>query len=186
MRIISGKLKGKKISFLKITSTRPLKDSVKESVFNILTHSNLLNVNLENSNILDLYSGFGSFGLECISRGAKKITFVEKNEVVAKILKKNLLDLGLKKEATVITGDINSFLKKDSHEKYEIIFLDPPFANSSYLQELRLIKQEKIYKKEHVIIIHRDRKTLEDLKDIFNPIIIKQYGRSKIIIGKFL
>ena len=111
---------------------------------------------------------------------------MEKNEIVAKILKKNLLDLGLKKEATVITGDINSFLKKDSYEKYEIIFLDPPFANSSYLQELRLIKQEKIYKKEHVIIIHRDRKTLEDLKDIFNPIIIKQYGRSKIIIGKFL
>ena len=75
MRIISGKLKGKNISFLKSSSTRPLKDSVKESIFNILTHSKLLNLKLEKSNILDLYSGFGSFGLECISRGASKVFF---------------------------------------------------------------------------------------------------------------
>ena len=82
MRIISGKLKGKTISFLKSLTTRPLKDSVKESIFNIITHSNLININLKNSNILDLYSGIGSFGLECVSRGAEKITFVEKDKNV--------------------------------------------------------------------------------------------------------
>ena len=79
MRIIGGKLKGKSISFLKSSTTRPLKDSVKESIFNIISHSYLLNVNIEKSNVLDLYSGIGSFGLECISRGANKITFVEKD-----------------------------------------------------------------------------------------------------------
>ncbi len=63
MRIISGKLKGKTISFLKSSITRPLKDSVKESIFNIIVHSNLLTVKIKNSNILDLYSGIGSFGL---------------------------------------------------------------------------------------------------------------------------
>ena len=68
MRIISGDLKGKTIAFLKSSVTRPLKDSVKENIFNILKHSNLLTINLKNSNILDLYSGVGSFGLECISR----------------------------------------------------------------------------------------------------------------------
>ena len=71
MRIISGKLKGKKINFLKNLTTRPLKDSVKENIFNILKHTNLNRVNIENASILDLYSGVGSFGLECISRGAK-------------------------------------------------------------------------------------------------------------------
>ena len=70
MRIISGELKGKTISFLKTSITRPLKDSVKENIFNILHHSNLVNIDLINSNVLDVYSGIGSFGLECISRGS--------------------------------------------------------------------------------------------------------------------
>ena len=72
------------------------------------------------------------------------------------------------------------------YEKYEIIFLDPPFANSFYLKELELIKQKKNYKKDHVIIIHRERKSDENFKDIFDTIIVKQYGRSKIIFGRFL
>ena len=77
MRIISGKFKGKTVLFTKTNSTRPLKDSVKESIFNIIVHSNLIKVSLEKSKILDLYSGIGSFGLESISRGADKITFFE-------------------------------------------------------------------------------------------------------------
>ena len=72
MRIISGYLKGKKIKLPKDKKTRPLKDLVKESIFNILVHSNKINCKIENAQILDLFSGSGSFGLECISRGAKK------------------------------------------------------------------------------------------------------------------
>ena len=72
MRIVSGFLKGKLINFLKNSTTRPLKDIVKENIFNILHHSNLLNIEIKGSNVLDLYSGIGSFGIECISRGAKK------------------------------------------------------------------------------------------------------------------
>ena len=74
MRIISGKFKGRKIEFLRNSLTRPLKDSVKENIFNILSHSIKLNVNLKNAKILDLYSGIGSFGLECLSRGAMEVT----------------------------------------------------------------------------------------------------------------
>ena len=77
MRIISGKFKGKKIQFLKNTVTRPLKDSVRENIFNILNHSNEINIRVKDSYILDAYSGIGSFGLECISRGACKVTFIE-------------------------------------------------------------------------------------------------------------
>ena len=186
MRIISGKLKGKTISFLKSSTTRPLKDSVKESIFNIIAHSNLLNVNLKDSNILDLYSGIGSFGLECISRGAKKITFVEKDKNVAEILKKNLVNLKINNNAKVIIDEIMNFLKENLSEKFEIIFLDPPFAENKYMKELKLIQKKRIYKNDHVIVIHREKKSFDDLKKIINPIIIKEYGRSKIIFGKFL
>ena len=68
MRIISGIFKGKKLIIPKDKHTRPLKDNVKESIFNILEHSNLINYKISNSNVLDLFSGVGSFGLECISR----------------------------------------------------------------------------------------------------------------------
>ena len=64
-------------------------------------------------------------------------------------------------------------------------FLDPPLLNDSFPDELELIKKRKIYKNDHIIIIHRERKSSNDFKKIINPIIIKSYGRSKIIFGKF-
>ena len=90
MRIISGIYKGKKILEPKNKTTRPLKDLTKESIFNIIKHSNKFNLNLINSNILDLFSGVGSFGIECLSRDVKKVVFVENYEGVLPILKKNL------------------------------------------------------------------------------------------------
>ena len=77
MRIISGKFRGKKILEPKNSNTRPLKDLTKESIFNIINHSNKFKVNLDKSTILDLFSGVGSFGIECISRGVEQVTFVE-------------------------------------------------------------------------------------------------------------
>ena len=70
MRIIGGELKGKKILFLKSKITRPLRNFVKENIFNIIENSNKINISLSNANVLDLYSGIGSFGIECISRKA--------------------------------------------------------------------------------------------------------------------
>ena len=90
MRIISGSLKGKSIGFVRNSNTRPLKDSVKENVFNILKHSNLVDVKIENSEVLDLYSGIGSFGIESISRGANKVTFLEKDQLAFKNLIRKL------------------------------------------------------------------------------------------------
>ena len=136
MRIISGKLKGKTISFLKSLTTRPLKDSVKESIFNIITHSNLININLKNSNFLDLYSGIGSFGLECVSRGAEKITFVEKDKNVVEILKKNLLNLNIKKNVNVVVDEIENFLKCNLSEKFEVIFLEDFFLKNFLFRRL--------------------------------------------------
>ena len=105
MRIISGKLKGKSIDFVKNLQTRPLKDIVRENIFNILKHSNSFNIEIKNSNILDLYSGIGSFGIECISRGARKVTFIEKNKSSSNILKENLNRLSIKEKALVRESD---------------------------------------------------------------------------------
>ena len=93
MRIISGNSKGKKILDPKDLNTRPLKDLTKESIFNILIHSNKFNIKLEDSNVLDLFSGVGSFGLECLSRGSSSLTFVENYKDVLPILKKNISNL---------------------------------------------------------------------------------------------
>ena len=82
MRIIAGNFKGKKILEPKDINTRPLKDLTKESIFNILKHSNKFDINIEGSSILDLFSGVGSFGVECLSRGAKHVTFVDRKSVV--------------------------------------------------------------------------------------------------------
>ena len=93
MRIISGFFKGKKILEPVDSRTRPLKDLTKESIFNIIAHSNKFDVNLNTSKILDLFCGVGSFGIECLSRGAKSVVFVENYEQVLTVLKKNLSSL---------------------------------------------------------------------------------------------
>ena len=93
MRIISGNFRGKKILEPKDIQTRPLKDLTKESIFNILNHSNKFKIDLESSNILDLFSGVGSFGIECLSRGVKNVIFAENYNGVLPILKKNLQSL---------------------------------------------------------------------------------------------
>ena len=87
MRIISGSNKGKKLIMPNDKTTRPLKDMAKESVFNILTHAKYINFCLKDSKVLDLFSGIGSFGLECISRGSKFVFFLENYPPVLEILK---------------------------------------------------------------------------------------------------
>ena len=111
MRIISGSLKGKSISFLKNLNTRPLKDIVKENIFNIIKHSNLINVKIEKSYILDLYSGIGSFGIECISRGADKVTFVEKDILAVNVLKTNLAKLSITERSEILNKSIEDAFK---------------------------------------------------------------------------
>ena len=186
MRIISGNLKGRNIDFIKSEITRPLKDSVRESIFNIISHSNLLDINLINANVLDLYSGVGSFGLECLSRGSNKITFVEKDNKALDILNKNLFNLSLQEKARVVNNEIINFLSTELNEKYEIIFLDPPFLDSEYIKILEMIYKKNIYKKKHLVVIHRENKSSDDFIKIINPVVVKKYGRSKVIFGNFL
>ena len=185
MRIISGKLKGKSIDFVKNLQTRPLKDNVRESIFNILKHSSICKVNLESSNILDLYSGIGSFGIECISRGAKKITFVDKDVNASYILKKNLSQLSIIDKTKIYNTKIEDFLFLDFKDKFDIFFFDPPFKDVKFLENLKEIKKKKIFKKNHIVIIHREKNSKDNFEDIIQIIEAKKYGRSEIFFCVF-
>ena len=185
MRIISGTLKGKSINFLKNKNTRPLKDSVKESIFNILNHSNLIKIDIQNSNILDLYSGVGSFGIESLSRNAKRVTFIEKDINASNILKENLKKLSIFQKSKIFTDKIENVLRR-LEEKFNIFFLDPPFADENYFLNLELIKNRKIFEENHIVIIHREKRSKENFGNILHIIETKQYGRSKIFFGKFI
>jgi 16S rRNA (guanine966-N2)-methyltransferase len=185
MRIISGFLRGKSINYLKNDKTRPLKDSVKENIFNILSHSNLINIKIKNSNVLDLYSGIGSFGLECISRNAKKATFIEKERDAADILKNNLIKLSLTQKGEIINHAVENALNSIKVEKFNIFFFDPPFLDKTFITILDQIKNQKIYYTQHIVIVHRERKTEDNLEKHLKIIFTKQYGRSKIIFGTF-
>ena len=185
MRIISGYLRGRKITQPNNKLTRPLKDLMKESIFNILQHSNLITFSLEKSKILDLFSGVGSFGLECISRGAQNVVFCENYSEAIKILKKNITNLKCHQKTQIITKNIfniknlNQFHKK----KFEIIFLDPPYKEKKLTNLLDDILSLKLLKNNGIIIIHRHKKEEEIYPKKFKILKIKTYGISKIIFG---
>ena len=184
MRIISGKLKGKSINFVKNLNTRPLKDSVKENIFNIISHSKLIKVELNNSKILDLYSGIGSFGLEALSRGAKKVTFIEQNKVAINILKKNINNLSVQNNVELFSAEIDNVLESKKIDKFDILFMDPPFADKSYIETIKLIKKKRISNKDNLVIIHREKKTKDNLDNVLNIFLTKTYNRSKILFAR--
>tara|TARA_B100001115_G_scaffold51924_1_gene38481 strand:+ start:767 stop:1330 length:564 start_codon:yes stop_codon:yes gene_type:complete len=187
MRIISGELKGRKIFEPPDRTTRPLKDLVKESIFNIVMHSNKISIDLKNSNILDLFSGVGSFGIEALSRGSKYVTFIENYTEVLQILRKNIQKLNLDNKCEIISEDIINILNfKKLNKKFELIFLDPPFNEKDINKILLKIYDSKILKKNGILIIHRKINTNDKLIPKFNIIEEKKYGLSKIMFGNYL
>ncbi|WP_440909034.1 16S rRNA (guanine(966)-N(2))-methyltransferase RsmD [Candidatus Pelagibacter sp.] len=185
MRIIGGQFKGKKLLQPNDKETRPLKDLTKESIFNILHHSSKFNLEIENSHVLDLFSGVGSFGLECISRKAKSVTFVENYKEVLPILKKNLSNLKADFDYEIIETDIfKNISKTNFNYKYDIIFLDPPYKEKDLTNLIIKIKNKEITKSNTIFIIHRHKKEIDAFPDNFQIIEEKKYGIAKIIFGK--
>jgi len=182
MRIISGLYKGKKIYEPKDTKTRPLKDLTKESIFNIINHSNKFEIELKKSNILDLFSGVGSFGIECLSRGVKNVLFIENYKKVLPVLKKNLGNLKDSKNYEIVEKDIydvNTF--SNLNNKFEIIFLDPPYKDKNLKLLLDRIMINNLLNKKGIIILHRHKNEKEIFPNNFKIIEEKKYGISKIL-----
>ena len=185
MRIIGGNFKGKKILDPQDKTTRPLKDLTKESIFNVLKHSNKFSINIENSIILDLFSGVGSFGLECLSRGAKYVTFVENYSGVLPILKKNLSNLESDGNYQVIDKNIlNKINFKKITNKCDIIFLDPPYREKKLPIIIDQISKDRILSNDGIIIIHRHKKEEDQFTKKLRIVVEKKYGISKILFCK--
>ena len=185
MRIISGSFKGKKIFEPKNSLTRPLKDLTKESIFNIIAHSNKLKINLSSAVVLDLFSGVGSFGIECLSRGVKEVTFVENYKEVLPILKKNLQNLDLNNYKIIEKDIYNPDTLKKLENKFDIIFLDPPYKYKDLEVLIERIYSNKILNTKGIIIMHRHKKEKDIFPKKINIIEEKKYGISKIIFFTF-
>jgi len=182
MRIISGNFKGRKILTPNDIKTRPLKDLTKESIFNILKHSNKFNVEIKNSVVLDLFAGVGSFGIECLSNEAKYVTFVENYNGVLPILKKNLSNLKLDKKYEVIEQNIFTGLKL-TKINYDIIFLDPPYKDKNISELIDKIFEINLLSKSGIIITHRNKNVKDKYSKNFRILEEKTYGISKISFG---
>ena len=182
MRIISGLFKGKKIHEPIDLKTRPLKDLTKESIFNIINHSNKFKVNLINSKILDLFSGVGSFGIECLSRGAKNVVFIENYKKVLPILKQNLSNLESIQNFQIIEKNIyEEGTLSNLNSNFDIIFLDPPYKYKNLSELLNIILQKKILNEKGILILHRHKNEHQVFPLKFKVVEEKKYGISKIV-----
>ena len=183
MRIVGGIYKGKKIDFIKNETTRPLRDFVRENLFNLILHSKKIKNDLRFSKVLDLYCGVGSFGIECISRGAKELVFVDADKKANKTLEKNLKLVGNPRNYRTFNLLVEKSIKLLQDEKFDIFFLDPPYKDNKFVTSLGLIKNFKIYNKNNLVILHRENNHL-NMPDFIDVIFEKKYGRSKLIFGK--
>ena len=186
MRIISGRFKGKKLLLPKDKNTRPLKDLVKESIFNLLEHSKKINVNLKGSTILDLFSGCGSFGIECLSRESKYVYFFENYFEAIEVLEKNLLLFKNEKKFQIFKNNCFEYFDSDKKidkkfdKKFDIIFIDPPYKEIKINILIEKIIYRKLLKKNGILIIHRHKKDKIVITEKINILDTRTYGVSKV------
>ena len=122
MRVITGSARGRKLKELPGLDTRPTTDRVKEGLFSALQFD------IEGRKVLDLFAGTGQLGIECLSRGAASAVFVERRKDAAALVRDNLKTTELTQRAKVVNGDSMEYLKT-VREPFDIIFLDPPYAD---------------------------------------------------------
>ena len=186
MRIISGNFRGKKIKEPKDIKTRPLKDLVKESIFNILIHSKKIILDMPKVNVLDLFSGVGSFGIECLSREVRSVVFIENYKGVLPVLKINLQNLKDVKNYKIVEKDIYGDILLNLNRKFDLIFLDPPYKDKDLNKIFAKIRDGKIMSKNGIIILHRHKNEKSVMPADYKIIDEKIYGLSKIIFMSVL
>lgn len=182
MRIIGGIFKGRKLFLPNDKNTRPLKDLVKESIFNLIHHSNKINIDIKKSLVLDLFSGSGSFGLECLSREAKKVVFLENYSEALKILEKNIKIFKNVSNYEIIKDDCFNFFKssKSINLNFDIIFIDPPYKELKVNDIIEKIVEKNFLNDEGILIIHRHKNDKVKLTQKINVFEERFYGVSKI------
>lgn len=179
MRVVAGKYKGFIIQSPKSNTSRPTDNKVKEAIFDMLYPYR------NNFSALDLFSGTGQMGIEFLSRGAREVTFNERNSSTFSILNKNIEKV---KASNVIVDrlDFKKALKKyrDCGSSFDYIFLDPPYEGNLVKQSVKLILEYELLTNEGIIITESDKEL--DFSDMGELTLIKEksYGRKQVNIYK--
>ncbi len=148
MRVITGKARGVALKTPDGLQTRPTADRVKEALFSIIQFD------IPNAQVLDLFAGTGQLGIEALSRSAKSAVFVDAGEAPCKLVKENLRRTKLEAQARVVKGDYLSFLKT-TRESFDIVFLDPPYAEVFLENALNCISEIDILRSGGIIVTER-------------------------------
>ena len=188
MRIIAGKFRGRKLIKFNKEGIKPTTDKMRESIFNIVI--SYLKINEKNNNlpfekfnVLDIFAGTGALGLEAISRGAEKVTFIEKSRDNLRVLYKNIDHLKVNENVKIIKRSIRKVKKIDG--KFDLIFMDPPYQMDLIIKKtLKKILDFKIIKKGSVIVLEYAKKKKIVISNDFEIIKEKNYGNSGLILIK--
>ena len=182
MRIISGKARGTKLYTLDGTATRPTLDRVKESLFNIIQND------LEDSTVLDLFSGSGALGLEFLSRGAKRAVLCDSSKDAIKIIKQNVQKTHFEEKVEVYNMEFTKLVERLQNQKFDIIYIDPPYATDFIKISLEKIIEYELVNENTKIIVETDDETriLNQIEKMDVEITDKRkYGRATIIFLKY-
>ena len=176
MRIISGSARGRRLKELQGMDTRPTTDKVKEALFNIIQFD------IEGRQVLDLFGGTGQLGLEALSRGAERCTFTDQRREAAALIRENIKACGFQDQTHVVQGDAISFLS-GCREKFDLIFLDPPYAADLLEQALTAIASFDICR-EHGIIVAESAadKVLPELPAPYRLYREYRYGKIRLSV----
>ena len=148
MRVISGSARGRRLKELEGMDTRPTTDKVKESLFNIIQFD------IPGRKVLDLFGGTGQLGIEALSRGAKCAVFVDAGEPACRLIRENLKRTRLENDARVVRADYLDYLSK-CRETYDIVFLDPPYAEVFLETALKKLTEIDILQTGAIIVAER-------------------------------
>ena len=148
MRVITGKARGIVLKTPDGMATRPTSDRVKEALFSIIQFE------IPGSKVLDLFGGTGQLGIEALSRDAKHVIFVDEREDACRLIRENLLRTHLDSYATVVRSDYMAFLR-NCREKFDIILLDPPYAEVFLENSLKMITEIDILQSGGIIVAER-------------------------------
>ena len=175
IRIIGGRNKSYRIVFKASPALRPTTDRAKETLFSWLQFE------LDNKSCLDLFAGTGSLGLEALSRGAQHVTFVEKEKNLYKNIIKNISNLGYENQIQAVCSDSFKWLKTNK-QKFDLIFLDPPFDLIDYKMLIRAIFQNNVLNQDGKIFLESSKHTSLELSKTQNILKDKTVGDVRLII----
>ena len=150
LRIVAGNWRSRLLDIADVEGLRPTSERIRETLFNWLAPT------LHGSRCLDLYAGTGALGLEALSRGAAEAVFVERSPVAARQLQKNI-DLLEASGARVVTQGALDYLKRDASRRFDLVFLDPPFADDLLEETCRLLAARQLLARGAQVYLEQDR-----------------------------